>query len=169
MIAAALLLAILVVDIYAQQRDTARTWYSMLPACPCRNPDLNGVKLNDGWAKDKANLKKYHRGAAASYRSYPPVRTPLGYSCQQCCYDRNGDLITSGRGAGTPDKKSACKGEDKNGVMTFRFFGLIGHYWADVRPWERLMRKDSVNGWAVYNASWVPDNSGNCKINVVSK
>jgi len=152
---------------FTQKKDTA-VWYTKLPACPCRNPDFNGVVLGDGWAKDKGDLKKYHRGAAASYRSYPATKTTAGHSCQQCCYDVKGNLITSGRGAGTPDKKSACSGENKNGVMTLRFFGFIGHYWSDVRPWNNLMKKDSLTGWIRYNVFWLPNNGSDCKINIVS-
>lgn len=153
----------------AQKIDTGKKWYDKLPGCPCKNPDRNGVVLGDGWAKDKANIKKYHKGAAASYRSYPPVKTQEGASCQQCCYDKNGDLITSGRGAGTPDKSSACKGEDNNGAMTIRFFGLIGHYWKDVKPWAKFMKADSTTGWAKYNSLWVPNNTNGCPVNTVSK
>jgi len=149
----------------AQKRYPTKAWYASLPLCPCRNPDFDSVKYHDGWAKDKANLNKYHRGAVASYRSYPPVKTEEGWSCQQCCYDYYGNLITSGRAAGTPDKVSACSGENKNGVMTFRFFGLIGHYIKDVRPWIRLMKVDS-SGWQQYNALWLPDRGNGCPLNM---
>lgn len=143
----------------ASSSDTS--WLHQLPDCPCRNPDYNSVQLNDGWAKDKANLKKYHHGAAASYRSYPKVKTKWGYSAQQCCYDSSGALIKSGRGAGTPDKISACGGENRKGIMKARFFGLIGHYFKDVRPWKKLMRKDP-DGWQVYNRQWIPNPGRNC-------
>ncbi|RKR85147.1 AMOP domain-containing protein [Mucilaginibacter gracilis] len=155
-----LLLSMMNATVVAQQKDTTR-WYQKLPACPCRNPDFNGVKLNDGWAKDKGNLAKYHKGATASFRSYPAVKTEEGKSCQQCCYDSKGDLIVSGRAAGTLDKKSACSGEDKNGLMTVRYFGLIGHYFKDVKPWNNLMKKDTA-GWKAYNALWIPNNGNHC-------
>jgi hypothetical protein len=154
--------------LHAQGGDSAKNWYELLPDCPCRNPDFQGVKLGDGWAKDKGNLHKYHLGAAASFRSYPAVRTKWGYSCQQCCYDTAGNLITSGRGAGTPDKISACKGENGEGKMTVRFFGLIGHYFKDVRPWTKLMRTDSTTGWQKYNSLWLPNAGKGCNINVVA-
>ncbi len=149
---------------FAQHKDSSTIWYDQLPACPCRNPDYNGVTLNDGWAKDKGDLHKYHQGAAASFRSYPAIKTAEGYSCQQCCYDSSGDLITAGRGAGTPDKRSACRGENKKGIMTIRFFGLIGHYFKDVRPWIRYMKADS-SGWQKYNLLWQPNNKNKCKVN----
>lgn len=145
--------------VYGQSPDTA--WLHQLPHCPCRNPDYSGIQLGDGWAKDKGNLRKYHQGAAASFRSYPAVKTKWGYSCQQCCYDSAGMLIRSGRGAGTPDKISACRGENKKGVMKVRFFGLIGHFFKDVRPWNKYMRHDP-DGWKTYNQEWTPDAGNNC-------
>ncbi len=38
--------------------------------------------------------------------------------------------------------------------MKARFFGLIGHYFKDVQPWKKLMRKDP-DGWQVYNRQWI--------------
>ncbi len=138
----------------------ADAWYNQLPACPCMNPDLNGVKLNDGWAQDKADLNKYHKGAKASFRSYPSVATSQGHSCQQCCYDSAGRLITEGSGAGTPDKVSTCRGEDANGKMKVKYFSLLGHYFKDVRPWEQYGGEDS--GWKKYNLLWVPNKGKAC-------
>lgn len=139
----------------------SNSWYEQLPSCPCRNPDQKGVTLHDGWAKDKGNIGKYHKGAAASYRSYPPMQTEAGRSGQQCCYDGNGNLITAGRGAGTPDKTGTCKGENKKGVMITKLSSLIGHFRNDVKPWMRLM-KNNPNGWQEYNAQWPPNNGNYC-------
>lgn len=145
--------------IYAQSQQVDLT--VQLPDCPCKAPDYNGLSLNDGWAKDKGNLKKYHMGAYTSYRSYPAVKTKWGLSCQQCCYDSNGNLIKSGRGAGTPDKISACRGENDKGFMKVRLGGLIGHYFKDVKPWKKYMRSDN-SGWARYNQQWPPNPGKNC-------
>jgi hypothetical protein len=73
--------------------EDSSPWFEKLPTCPCENPDLNGVKIGDGWAEDKGNIEKYHKGAAHSYRSYPYVKTNEGKSGQQCCYDINGKLL----------------------------------------------------------------------------
>lgn len=147
--------------------QSARTsWYELLPACPCRNPDFSGTVLGDGWAKDRGDLATYHTGAAASFRSYPPVRTPEGRSGQQCCYDQHGNLITAGTGAGTPDRKSTCAGETRSGVMRLRIVGILAHMRADVKPWKRYM-SESPGGWEAYNRSWVPDNRNACPVNVV--
>lgn len=144
-----------------QNTSSQKEWYTLLPACPCLSPDINGIQKNDGWAKDKGNIDKYHKGASESYRSYPPIKTKVGKSGQQCCYDSKGKLITHGSGAGTPDKISTCRGEDKNGIMKLRLWGIIGHIRKDVKPWENLMKKDP-RGWIKYNTLWVPNNANNC-------
>ncbi len=152
-----------------QQLDNqdSSTWHEKLPACPCENPDRDGVKLNDGWAEDKGDIEKYHSGATKCFRSYPYTKTQMGKSGQQCCYDANGKLITGGSGAGTPDKVSTCSGEKKDGAMIIRQSGLWGHYFKDVRPWVKF---GGVNGgWKEYNKTWVPNQGNNCKLNIVIK
>lgn len=145
----------------------SKRWYEFLPHCPCENPDKNGIKLSDGWAKDQGNLRKYHPGATESFRSYPAVSTSEGMSGQQCCYDAEGHLITGGSAAGTPDKISTCDGEDANGVMITRYRSLLSHYVKDVKPWETFGGSD--NGWVYYNLLWVPDNGNACKTNIITK
>lgn len=141
-------------------------WLGLLPACPCRNPDWAGVQPDDGWAKDSGNIARYHAGSNTCFRSYPPVRTVYGESCQQCCYDASGDLITGGSGAGTPDKVSTCRGEHKNGKMKIRLLGLVGHFVKDVWPWHQAGGKNG--GWKKYNLLHPPDNRKGCRNNPVS-
>jgi hypothetical protein len=143
--------------------STNEDWLEKLPACPCESPDKYGIKLNDGWAKDKGNINKYHQGATESFRSYPAILTSEGHSGQQCCYDKNGNLITEGRAAGTPDKENTCDGENSEGIMTIRFTSLLAHYYKDVKPWEEFGGIDS--GWIKYNKIWKPNNKNNCPIN----
>ncbi len=135
-------------------------WYKRLPACPCRSPDEFGIKLKDDWARDKGDIAHFHRGASQCYRSYPAVKTTAGRYSQPCCYDTNNTLITSGSGAGTPDKVSTCSGEDKAGSMTLRTVGILGHYLKDVRPWEKA--GNAENAWQKYNQKWVPNKGDNC-------
>lgn len=146
--------------------SSVKKWYDTLPPCPCENPDKNGVQLNDGWAKDKGEIEKYHSGATECYRSYPVMETTEGASCQQCCYDSSGKLITGGSGAGTPDKESTCSGENSSGVMTMRLTGILGHYKKDVVPWDEMGGKDS--GWKKYNLFWVPNKGNACRENIVN-
>lgn len=141
-------------------------WYEKLPACPCENPDKNGVQLNDGWAKDKGEIGKYHKGADECFRSYPPITTREGESGQQCCYDSSKKLITHGSGAGTPDMESTCDGEDTNGIMTLRYRGVLAHYNKDVKPWDEHGGIDS--GWVWYNQLWKPNNINGCTMNPVN-
>jgi hypothetical protein len=50
--------------------------------------------------------------------------------------------------------------------MKFRTFGLFRHYFRDVKPWSRLMKKDST-GWKTYNREWLPNKGRQCKPNVI--
>ncbi|MCF2502728.1 hypothetical protein L0663_05020 [Dyadobacter sp. CY107] len=143
------------------QHQAVQSWLAQLPNCPCEDPDVKGVVLSDGWAKDKADIQKYHRGAATSYRSYPPIKTQQGLSGQQCCYDKAGRLIKSGSGAGTPDKVATCAGEDSQGVMRLRLGGLIGHYFKDVIPWQNAGSADIA--WKTYNLVWKPNQGSMCE------
>jgi len=146
-------------------KTSTEVWYDKLPNCPCENPDKNGVKLNDSWAKDEGDIAKYHRGATMCFRSYPAIETSEGTSGQQCCYDAEGHLITEGSGAGTPDKVSTCRGEDEQGVMMTKISSVLGHYSKDVKPWDKFGGIDS--GWVQYNQLWRPNNGLKCPNNVV--
>ena len=152
---------------YGYKSTSNHAWFERLPACSCQNPDKNGIVINDGWAKDVGNIKKYHSGATESFRSYPAIKTSEGHSGQQCCYGTDGRLITGGRGAGTPDKVSTCNGEDAQGVMKTDYGSLWGHYIKDVRPWDRF--GGQKDGWVQYNQLWPPNNKNGCDSNVITK
>lgn len=153
-------------DTKETRTDSRQTWLNQLPACPCQNPDWSGIKLDDGWAKDKGDIATYHTGTQECFRSYPAIETKEGTSGQQCCYDGHGDLITGGRAAGTPDKESTCSGEDKVGIMTLRLSGVLGHYRRDVQTWKDMGGVDS--GWVKYNSLWKPNNGNACRENIVT-
>jgi len=130
-------------------------WTVGLPACPCRRPNPN--LIDDGWAVDPdQSTKKYHPGATICHRSYPPVKTDVGRSGQQCCYDVAGALIVSGSAAGTPDKATSARGERKNGRVKVRIRGLIAHILKDVRPFKKR------GSWKIYIEDWPPDNANGC-------
>lgn len=128
-------------------------WSNNLPACPCKAPEISNV--TDGWALDKGNTNLFHQGASFCIRSYPPVQTTEGMSGQQCCYDSLGRLITSGTAAGTPDRISACKGENHSGSMTIAKLGVIGHFFKDVLPFF-------IMDISKYHEYWPPHNGNNC-------
>lgn len=132
-------------------------WTSRLPACPCLAPEPTVVE--DGWALDRVSSLRQHLGAAACFRSYPPVTTGVGRSGQQCCYDPTGALVTSGSAAGTPDRATSCRGERPDGRMKVRLVGFLNHVFKDVRPWDRRYRS-----WKTYHATWPPDNTNLCPL-----
>ncbi len=150
-------------------------WYEHLPHCPCENPDLNGTKLNDGWARErlrsemgffqkifsgKKGFTYYHPGSTSSFRSYPYVATRINgkkfKSGQQCTYDEKGKLIITGPAAGTPDKASPSVGETKKGLLKINFFRVMKHVKYDSSPWK-------AEEWATYHKYWPPDRGINCK------
>ena len=156
------------------------TWYTSLPDCPCKNPDLDDVKTNDSWASE--GTSHAHPGAAECFRSYPKKgvnQLKLDGPGQQCCYDDCGNLITGGAAAGTPDRYNSTEGETSEGkvngyygqfrVIAGRLFfipkGGPSHVIADYFPWKKL-------GWKKYNLYWPPNqgkdaNSKPCKKNIV--
>ena len=130
-------------------------WTTRLPGCPCRQPQVAAV--GDGWAVDRSSSLHQHPGAAACFRSYPPVRTEAGRSGQQCCYDRTEALVTSGSAAGTPDRATSCRGETNDGRMKVRVLGFVAHVLKDVRPWAPRYKS-----WRNYHPWWPPDNANAC-------
>ena len=150
-------------------------WYELLPHCPCENPDWNGVKVNDGWAREryrnemgffqktfagKRDFTFYHPGAVTSFRSYPYVKTSINgkkfKSGQQCAYDKVGKLIKSSEGAGTPDKSSPAVGENKKGLLKVNIFRVRKHVKHDSSPWK-------AEEWKEYHKFWPPDKGLNCE------
>lgn len=108
-------------------KDTA--WLRFLPDCPCslcksgggwKNPDPNK------WEDPKSASQTYHPGASACMRS----TNNSGDSGQQCCYDEDGALITSGLGAGTPDKVAP------DGIL-WGIVGIVRHNYADVHHYSK--------------------------------
>ena len=160
-------------NVLGDKNDTTK-WYNLLPGCPCRNPDFDSIHLNDGWAREplkeemrglqklfasKKNFKSYHVGAEASFRSYPAVNTIIDgkkfHSGQQCTYDKTGNLIKSGAGAGTPDKVCPVKGENKKGLMRVSFIKVMGHYKYDAKPFKKM-------DWKTYHIYWPPHKGAGC-------
>jgi RHS repeat-associated protein len=110
-------------------------WTYSLPDCPCKIPADFSNPNPDIWEDPGTGglIHHYHEGAAVCMRS----KGQSGKSCQQCCYDDSGQLITHGPGAGTPDL--FCSGGLRH--LDFDVFpwddcakgGLLPLYW-DVRP-----------------------------------
>jgi hypothetical protein len=115
-----------------------------LPACPCSAQEAESQKGQ--WVLSNTSIEYYHPGSASSYRSAESVNN----HGQQCTYDREGLLITSGSATGTPDFWSPI------GLS-----GISQHYLNDVRPFDVL-------GWQIYNSYWVPNNESDCPGNPVT-
>jgi hypothetical protein len=137
-------------------------WLSVLPACPCT--DAVASKSPD-WVGPGACQPPYHIGAATGYRSAKGYASVPGTNHgQQCCYDKAGNLITEGAGAGTPDVVQAPAGV---GAAIGGIFSsgpgpvaAYDHYYADVVPFNEL-------GWEIYNRYWVPNKGVGCPPNKV--
>ena len=137
------------------QTGAMNRWTDRLPGCPCLQPQAAAV--GDGWAVDRTSSLRGHPGAAACFRSYPPVKTEVGRSGQQCCYDPTEALVTSGSAAGTPDRATSCRGETNDGRMKVRVLGFVAHVVKDVRPWAPRYKS-----WRNYHPWWPPDNANAC-------
>lgn len=115
-------------------------WLNILPDCPCSDSDASANP--DVWVGGVGGCPSAtHPGAVTGYRSrrgYASI-PDTGHG-QQCCYDANGRLMTSGAAAGTPDLWSPS-------------VDFVKHQVFDVQTWVRL-------GWGTYNQYWIPNDGG---------
>ncbi|MCH7719366.1 MAG: hypothetical protein IH988_00045 [Planctomycetes bacterium] len=105
-------------------------WIEDLPCCPTQLPSFP----NDDW-EDPYDPGHYHEDADVCIRQNMDEKNcgPYEKSGQQCCYDEHGVLITSGPGAGTPDRSSPeC--------------GLCRHLCDDVQPFLECCLADYHEG-----------------------
>ncbi|MBI4567450.1 MAG: hypothetical protein HY719_03545 [Planctomycetes bacterium] len=159
-------------------------WYATLPDCPCTNPDAAGVVVVDGWARSNWLIgptwplwNGYHPGAENCFRSYPTPANGLSVNGpgQQCCYDCSGNLITSGSGAGTPDRSNTVYDEFSTAGPwegSAKYTDVGRHSRLDVDPWKVLASHSIGNwarqyanemepAWSVYNLFWPPNQGVN--------
>ena len=129
-------------------------WYSNLPNCPCDYDDLPS-KTTDPigkWLKCGSPYNDhYHYGATYEARWVP--KDDSDAPGQQCMYDANKQLITSGIGAGSPDKDSP----DGCGLQDFTFPDW-GHIRKDVDPWEEKPCLEYLKGWPSNNLNLCNNN-----------
>jgi hypothetical protein len=125
---------------------TYPNWLDVLPDCPCTYDE---AMANPGVWKDSTSpfSSWFHPGAAHDVRTKHGYQTiPDSSHGQQCTYDNDGKLITSGPGAGTPDVWSP----ETN---------FWNHQATDVDTYNAL-------GSNVYVRYWTPNNDNNCEANV---
>lgn len=148
-------------------------WANDLPDCPCDwnavakiQPDpVSGeskvVGARNGWCNEGAS--RFHPGAASCFRSLVPLKpfdllriTPG----QQCCYDKNGKLITGGAGAGTPDKAGMAYASAANGDCMNDPEMAVWHGILDVVPFDENDIKEYHKEWPPNKGLCCPDNLG---------
>jgi len=161
--------------IQENNNETGYEWLNRLPACPCSSQLPQDKSTLDDWAfasGDEAVTQKFHPGATGGCYRSPGINA--GYkkpSAQQCCYDSNNSLITSGAAAGTPDLDAADGVqisipdvpwvdiiEADEVVITEQ--AEIGHPMQDVVPFKTC-------GWEIYNQVRQPNNANSCPANTI--
>ncbi len=111
--------------------QTDSSWLATIPDCPDKICVVKGMPKdydNGQWESIGNADQKYHKGAKWCMRSTPSSRG----AAQQCCYNKDGELIKSGLGAGTPDRQAAAIKND--------FFR--NHYKNDVVPFKTAYKLD---------------------------
>lgn len=127
-----------------------------LPSCPCSYPTevaystadiFDRIKRKDFRWKDasgpKEKLEIYKPTARYCIRSMLSLESTT-LAAQHCCYGDNMQLITRGKGAGTPN------------LISTEFSAEL-HYKVDVLPWI-ICKGD----WSRYNEARPPNNGQKC-------
>jgi RHS repeat-associated protein len=128
-------------------------WKKELPSCPCTEQQAEDEGFEAPFSTGA--ITQYHPGAYSEYRSLPGEFWLKGQlitkPAQQCTYDKSGNLLTHGAGAGTPDFYGT-----RNNL--FQFSPL--HLSIDVN-WTFNVWKD----YQRYNQTWRPNNGNKCPLN----
>ncbi|XP_075452167.1 isthmin-1 [Ascaphus truei] len=130
-----------------------------LPSCPCSYPTevaystaeiYDRIKRKDFRWKDasgpKEKLEIYKPTARYCIRSMLSLESTT-LAAQHCCYDDRMQLISRGKGAGTPN------------LISIEFSAEL-HYKVDILPW--IMCKGD---WSRYNEARPPNNGQKCTEN----
>jgi len=118
-------------------------WYSDLPDCPCTLADLRNVLGGTQdpvgiWELENSASQTFHYGARYEARWVPGDEA--GLAGQQCTYDTEGDLITAGIAAGSPDRFSPGTHDDPS-------YWVGAHAATDVSPWYVISCESYLAGW----------------------
>ncbi|MEO1259841.1 MAG: VWA domain-containing protein [Bacteroidota bacterium] len=148
----------------------AGEWYERLPNCPCtyqEAQELADSECDSGVWQDCGEANQaFHYGAAYEVRWLPDVANSSG---QQCTYNLDGYLITSGIAAGSPDTIAPatsqsldilkCGNALGNIIASFDYLCQISssHCEKDVIPWRNIPCWKYLEDW--------PANTSDCNTN----
>ncbi|MBV6440690.1 MAG: hypothetical protein DYG98_12510 [Haliscomenobacteraceae bacterium CHB4] len=154
-------------DGFSEIVGSTSEWYSRLPACPCTYEEVKKMGKTDcpegEWKICGDASLRFHYGATYEVR-WTPVSS--GKAGQQCTYDSNGKLITSGIAAGSPDMVSpgTCGPfEWLSNLLVNHLCDQSDHCIEDVKPWLKGNEK-SIPCWQ-YLAQWPSNNLNSCDQN----
>ncbi|XP_038252269.2 isthmin-1 [Dermochelys coriacea] len=130
-----------------------------LPSCPCTYP--TEVAYSTAEIYDRIKRKNFRWKDASGPKEKLEIYKPTARYCirsmlslesttlaaQHCCYDDNMQLITRGKGAGTPN------------LISVEFSAEL-HYKVDILPWI-ICKGD----WSRYNEARPPNNGQKCTEN----
>ncbi|XP_041281094.1 isthmin-1 [Onychostruthus taczanowskii] len=130
-----------------------------LPSCPCSYP--REVAYSTAEIFDRLKRKNFRWKDASGPKEKLEIYKPTARYCirsmlslesttlaaQHCCYDDNMQLITRGKGAGTPN------------LISIEFSAEL-HYKVDILPWI-ICKGD----WSRYNEARPPNNGQKCTEN----
>ncbi|XP_072713536.1 isthmin-1 isoform X2 [Ciconia boyciana] len=130
-----------------------------LPSCPCSYP--REVAYSTAEIYDRIKRKNFRWKDASGPKEKLEIYKPTARYCirsmlslesttlaaQHCCYDDNMQLITRGKGAGTPN------------LISIEFSAEL-HYKVDILPWI-ICKGD----WSRYNEARPPNNGQKCTEN----
>ncbi|OXB57742.1 hypothetical protein ASZ78_006700 [Callipepla squamata] len=130
-----------------------------LPSCPCSYP--REVAYSTAAIYDRIKRKNFRWKDASGPKEKLEIYKPTARYCirsmlslesttlaaQHCCYDDNMQLITRGKGAGTPN------------LISIEFSAEL-HYKVDILPWI-ICKGD----WSRYNEARPPNNGQKCTEN----
>ncbi|XP_075781768.1 isthmin-1 [Pelodiscus sinensis] len=130
-----------------------------LPSCPCSYP--TEVAYSTAEIYDRIKRKNFRWKDASGPKEKLEIYKPTARYCirsmlslesttlaaQHCCYDDNMQLITRGKGAGTPN------------LISVEFSAEL-HYKVDILPWI-ICKGD----WSRYNEARPPNNGQKCTEN----
>lgn len=145
-------------DGFSEKVGTTAPWYEKLPSCPCTYEEAKALTEDNCWGgvwSDCGDANQdFHYGAHKEVRWYSENEKFL--PGQQCTYDKNGQLITAGIAAGSPDLVSprGCGNYIPDFVINIltEYACYTEHCIKDVKPWE------TKSCWE-YLQKWPADNS----------